>query len=249
MNQEAAIGWSEETSRAFVDTGEVYTPRRGEMLATFLDLIPAEPGDAFTGVELAPGAGWLTNGILSRFPHARMIGLDGSPAMLEATRSTLGANVDRADLRLFRLEDPAWPDTLPDGLRCIVSSLAIHHLDHDAKRKLYKRLFDKLETGGALLILDVVEATSEIGAPDVCPCVGCRRAAAIDRIHRIARSLGSIRRGQMESLRLSRPRFRYPLPARRSFPLAAGRGYRNRGQDNRRDSICRAETELILEIA
>ena len=161
MDQETTAGWSEETSRAFVDTGEVYTPRRGEMLATFLDLIPADPDDAFTGVELAPGAGWLTNGILSRFPQARMIGLDGSPAMLEATRSTLGANADRADLRLFRLEDPAWPDTLPDGLRCIVSSLAVHHLDHDAKRTLYKRLFDKLESGGALLILDVVEATSE----------------------------------------------------------------------------------------
>jgi len=161
MDQHATTGWSEDISRAFVDAGEVYTPRRGEILATFLNLIPAEPDDAFTGVELAPGAGWLTNGILSRFSHARMIGLDGSPAMMEATKSTLGVNASRADLRLFRLEDPAWPDTLPDGLRCIVSSLAIHHLDHDAKRKLYRRLFDKLESGGALLILDMVEATSE----------------------------------------------------------------------------------------
>ena len=161
MESESIIGWSEETSRSFVDTGEVYTPRRGEMLATFLDLIPAEPHEVFIGVELATGAGWLINGILVRFPNARMIGLDGSPAMLDATRAPLGSNADRAELKLFRLEEPTWPDQLPDGLRCIVSSLAVHHLDHEGKRRLYRRLFEKLEPGGGLLILDLVEATSE----------------------------------------------------------------------------------------
>lgn len=161
MKQESSSGWSEETSRTFVDTGEIYTPRRGEILAAFLDLIPAEAHDVFTGAELATGAGWLTNGILSRFPNARMIGLDGSPAMLDATRATLGSNAGRAELALFRLEEPTWPDRLPDGLRCIVSSLAVHHLDHEGKRLLYQRLFQRLEPGGALLILDLVEATSE----------------------------------------------------------------------------------------
>jgi tRNA (cmo5U34)-methyltransferase len=155
--------WDEATSEQFITLGRIYTPRRDEILETFLDLIPAGPDEPFTGAELGTGAGWLTEGILRRFPNARMIGLDGSEAMRQTTTRLLAPFGGQFQVRPFQLEERQWRDTLPDGLRVIVSSLVIHHLDGPGKRALFVDLHAKLESGGALLICDVVQATSEPG--------------------------------------------------------------------------------------
>jgi tRNA (cmo5U34)-methyltransferase len=155
--------WNEEDSERFITLGRVYTPRRDEILETFLDLIPAKPDEPFTGVELGTGAGWLTEGILRRFPRARMIGLDGSEAMRQTTARLLAPFSDRFEVRPFRLEEQAWRDELPGGLRAIVSSLVIHHLDGPGKRQLFKELHARLEPGGTLLICDVMLAANEPG--------------------------------------------------------------------------------------
>src|SRR4051812_10145311 len=97
--------WDETNSETFITLGRVYTPRRDELLATFLDLIPYSEDEEFTGVELGPGSGWLFEGILARFPRARMIGLDGSEAMRRTTAEVLAPYGDRASVRPFRLEE------------------------------------------------------------------------------------------------------------------------------------------------
>jgi tRNA (cmo5U34)-methyltransferase len=160
---ESQARWGEEESERFITLGRIYTPRRDEILETFLDLIPAEPDDAFTGVELGTGAGWLTEGILDRFPRARMIGLDGSEAMRQTTARLLVRFRERFEIGPFRLEEREWRTALPSNLQVVVSSLVIHHLDGAAKRDLFGELFSRLAPGGALLICDVVESTSDPG--------------------------------------------------------------------------------------
>src|SRR5215207_3966703 len=154
-------GWTEEHSQHFIDLGRIYTPRRDEIARAFVDLVPANDDDAFTGVELGTGQGWLTTAILERYPNAKMIGLDGSEAMLAATVEATAAYGNRFEGRLFRLEDPDWIDELPDDLQCIVSSLVIHHLDGPGKQGLFRALFAKLAPGGGLLINDVMEPAGE----------------------------------------------------------------------------------------
>jgi SAM-dependent methyltransferase len=155
--------WREADSARFIDLGRVYTPRRDELAEAFCDLIPAGEDDAFAGVEIGTGEGWLTEAILRRYARATMIGLDGSETMLHATEQRLAPFPGRFELRPFRLEDGTWIAALPDGLRCVVSSLVIHHLDGPGKAALFRALPDKLEPGGALLICDVVEAANEWG--------------------------------------------------------------------------------------
>ncbi|HET8522065.1 MAG TPA: methyltransferase domain-containing protein [Thermomicrobiales bacterium] len=155
--------WKESDSSHFIDLGRVYTPRRDDLAQMFLDLIPAETNDQFTGVEIGTGAGWLCEAILRRYPRATMIGLDGSETMLHATRDVLAPFGSRFDLKQFRLEDPTWRTDLPEGLRCIVSSLVIHHLEGPDKARLFRDLFAKLAPGGALLIADVVEPVNGWG--------------------------------------------------------------------------------------
>lgn len=155
--------WSEGESAQFIALGRMYTPRREELLETFLDLIPFEPDASFTGIELGTGAGWLSEGILRRFYKAHMIGLDGSEAMRATTSRLLAPFGPRAEVMPFRLESQEWRDSLPALLHLVVSSLVVHHLDGEGKQQLFHDLYAKLSPGGALLLCDVVESASEQG--------------------------------------------------------------------------------------
>ena len=85
-----------------------------------------------TVLELGTGTGETALRVLAQHPNARWTGIDASEAMLARARERL----PDADLRLARLEDP-----LPSGpFDLVVSVLAVHHLDGDAKRDLFTRI-------------------------------------------------------------------------------------------------------------
>jgi tRNA (cmo5U34)-methyltransferase len=69
--------------------------------------------------------------------------------MLGAARRRLPPT---ADLRVARLEDPLPPG--PFGL--VVSALAVHHLDGDAKADLFGRVAEVLAPGGRFVLGDVI---------------------------------------------------------------------------------------------
>jgi tRNA (cmo5U34)-methyltransferase len=158
---DAATVWEESDSATFIERGRIYTPGRDTIARTIVNLIPAAPDAPFTGVEIGIGQGWLTDAILAAYPKARMIGLDGSPAMLDAARTLLAPHTGRFALRPFRLEDPARLDGIAGPVRCFVSCLVIHHLDGPEKRALFAACHERLEPGGALLVADIMEPTSD----------------------------------------------------------------------------------------
>jgi tRNA (cmo5U34)-methyltransferase len=110
-------------------------------LAEMLEEIPgyedlqqavAERAKGRAVLELGTGTGETATRILARNPGAVWTGIDASEAMLRAARERL----PDADLRLQRLEDE-----LPEGpFDLVVSVLAVHHLDGDGKRDLFRRI-------------------------------------------------------------------------------------------------------------
>jgi tRNA (cmo5U34)-methyltransferase len=96
-------------------------------------------------LELGVGTGMTARRLLAVHPKAKLVGIDESEAML--------AEADVAgDLRVSRLEDP-----LPEGpFDLVVSCLAIHHLDADGKRDLFRRIAAVLKPGGRFVLADVV---------------------------------------------------------------------------------------------
>jgi tRNA (cmo5U34)-methyltransferase len=99
-------------------------------------------------LELGIGTGETATRVLELHPNARWVGVDASEAMLARARKTLVS----ADLRHGRLEDP-----LPAGpFDLVVSALAIHHLDSQAKRALFRRVHTVLRPGGRFVVGDVV---------------------------------------------------------------------------------------------
>jgi tRNA (cmo5U34)-methyltransferase len=154
-------GWLETDSELFANLGEVFTPGREEIERVLLEHVPAEQDEPFLAVDVGCGEGWLSEAVLREFPRARALALDGSPAMLRAAGELLAPFGERAEMRAFRLEDPAWISGIEGSVRCFLSSLVIHHLGGVEKRELFRRLLERLEDGGALLYADVIEARSE----------------------------------------------------------------------------------------
>lgn len=96
-------------------------------------------------LELGIGTGETAKRVLARHRGARLVGIDESEAMLAA------ADVE-GDLRVSRLEDP-----LPEGpFDLVVSCLAVHHLDGEGKRDLFRRVAEVLRPGGRFVLADVV---------------------------------------------------------------------------------------------
>jgi tRNA (cmo5U34)-methyltransferase len=147
-------GWDEHDSQDFLDLGRFFVPDREEQVAAVLDMVP-DPGDGLL-VDLCCGEALLSRALLERFPRARVLAMDLSPAMLEHARAALATYGERFTARQFDLGDRSWR-SFPEPVRAFVSSLAVHHLDGAGKRELFLDLAAALAPGGAVVIADLVK--------------------------------------------------------------------------------------------
>ncbi|MFN2628565.1 MAG: class I SAM-dependent methyltransferase [Gaiellaceae bacterium] len=116
-------------------------PRRAEGESVLLEQVP--PG-ARRILDLGTGDGRLLALLKSDRPEMRGVGLDSSKLMLEAARKRFAD-----DERVEPIEhDLARPLPALGRFDAVVSSMAIHHLEHDRKRALYAEIFELLEPGG-----------------------------------------------------------------------------------------------------
>lgn len=110
---------------------------------TVIDRLPLR-GDE-TALDAGCGTGRVTRLLADRLPRGRVIGVDGSQAMVEEATERLAdlaprVTVRRADLLQLELEEP---------VDLIVSTATFHWIiDHDA---LFRRMFAALVPGGRLV--------------------------------------------------------------------------------------------------
>ena len=149
-------GWAEGDSQTYSDLAPVAVPGRAEQIATLACLIPFSPSETFSTVDLGCGQGALGATILRCFPRATVVALDGSPEMLRRAGALLASVGQRARTVRIDLESPEWLE-LVEGADCVVSSLALHHLEGAGKKRLFEHLHGRLSRRGALLIADLVE--------------------------------------------------------------------------------------------
>lgn len=159
MNVEQS-GWTEEDSALYRELSAVAVPRREEQLAALVALLPFGRDEAFSVVELGCGEGVLAAAILDAYPRARILALDGSASMLSETAARLERFGERARLGEFDLDSSEWRGRMASA-DAVVSSLAIHHLTGDGKRRLFEDVARETTERAALLIVDVVEPTRD----------------------------------------------------------------------------------------
>ena len=153
--------WSEESSQYFIDYAAYFVPDRAVQFDTIGALIPTGAVSSHI-VELCCGEGLLARTILERFPESDFHGYDGSSTMLEKARAVLQPWGQRFTLHTFDLAATEWR-SFPWPVQAIVSSLAIHHLDGDQKRALYRDLYRSLAPTGVLIIADLIQPAHSAG--------------------------------------------------------------------------------------
>src|SRR6266487_4429 len=153
--------WDEDNSQLFLEMSAIFVPARAEQTSALLGLIPAQRDEVFTIVELAAGGGGLAETILEHFPNARYLALDGSTVMLEQLHTRLASFGARVMLRQFDIVEQEWRAQLPAPLRCVLSSLCVHHLTDEGKHQLFNDLATRLESGGALLLADIIKPANQ----------------------------------------------------------------------------------------
>jgi tRNA (cmo5U34)-methyltransferase len=116
-------------------------PRRAEGESVLLDQVSRH---ARRILDLGTGDGRLLGLLRIDRPEMHGVGIDFSALMLEAARNRF-ADDDSIELVAHDLAEPLPPLGRFDA---IVSSMAIHHLEHERKRSLYREVFDLLEPGG-----------------------------------------------------------------------------------------------------
>lgn len=98
-------------------------------------------------LDLGAGTGLLSLLLSAAVPGVRLTLVDGAPAMLAVATGHLTARGVPHRTVHADLADP-----LPAGrYDAVVSALAIHHLDDDGKRALYRRAADALAPGGVFV--------------------------------------------------------------------------------------------------
>jgi SAM-dependent methyltransferase len=106
----------------------------------------------FRVLDLGSGPGPLTVRILRRFPKSRVVALDTDPVLLRVGEVALSRFQGRATCVLADLRERTWPSQLPvHRFDAAVSSLALHWLEEDEIRGIYRELRRLLRPCGLLI--------------------------------------------------------------------------------------------------
>lgn len=152
--------WNEADSATYLALADVAVPRRREMMAALISLVPFAPDEAPRIVELGSGDGRLASALLDCYPRATLVAFDGSESMRRAATARTARFGERVRVRPFDLAALDWWDVM-FGADLVVSSLSVHHLNDAKKQYLYKAAAERLSERGALLVADLIEPAHE----------------------------------------------------------------------------------------
>lgn len=148
----------EEIQRAFDATASRYDGQRKWIIPEMDDYYSAavwaaecnNPHPAI--LDIGAGTGLLSALMIQKFPDARLTLVDLSEAMLDIARERFA---ERSDVHYITGDYSSVDFAGHYDLIC--SALSIHHLEHEEKRRLYKKCYDALNPGGMFVNADQVQ--------------------------------------------------------------------------------------------
>ena len=145
--------WSSaEHARDYLELADSI-PHRREGEAALLEFVPP---NARRILDLGTGDGRLLALVKRGRPQAEAVALDFSPAMLEAARARF-ANDPSVRIVTHNLDLPL-PSLGAEKFDAVISSFAIHHLEHPRKRALYAEIYALLRPQGVFCNLEHVSS-------------------------------------------------------------------------------------------
>jgi tRNA (cmo5U34)-methyltransferase len=150
-----------ERAQKYEQRADLVLPKRQEMLALIVQLIPFGRDEPLRVLDLGTGTGVPAQRVLQDFPRANVICMDKSAEMMEIGCAKLAEYGDRVRFVQADLEDPAWHNGLPDKFDAIVSALAFNLLADGAKQRLFTQCYEMLAPHGCLVFSDRLRAADD----------------------------------------------------------------------------------------
>ena len=108
-------------------------------------------------LDLGAGTGLMSAFFAEAFPRARFTLVDFATGMLARAEERFAGEPGR-----FAFHAMDYAKALPEGpFDLVISALSIHHLEHEGKRDLFRRIFGALAPGGAFIHADEALAPTQ----------------------------------------------------------------------------------------
>lgn len=138
-------------------------PFGAEQAKLMLQLVNHFTDGPKTILDLGCGNGFLAEILLKTYPDASAILVDHSQPMIEAARVHMKEYENRCKIICADFSDSINDMAEPNSVDCIVSGFAIHHLTHEKKKQLYRKIYHLLADGGIFINIEhTASATPEI---------------------------------------------------------------------------------------
>jgi SAM-dependent methyltransferase len=162
-DQNAAIWQSAEGVQAWAAQAEQQERSRAAQRRLLAALLPFEPAEAFTFLDLGAGTGAASRVILDRYPASTAILADFSAEMMRAGQREMERFAGRCSYVEFDMSAGGqWPAAIPAPLDAVVTSMCVHHLPDERKQGLFTEIFERLVPGGWYLNYDPVRGEDPV---------------------------------------------------------------------------------------
>ena len=147
--------WTDpETARIWSTNPHTHNPIRAEHLNILLTILEQEYRQHTTILDIGMGSGLVEEAIFKRIPHAYIVGVDSSRAMLELAYERLRGYEGQYEVVVHDLRQLETLELPEEDYTIAVSVQTIHNVEDHYKRGIFKLVHDALQPGGLFLIAD-----------------------------------------------------------------------------------------------
>ncbi len=136
---------------------EEFNATREQRFTVMFEVLAGAVGQRFTALDLGCGPGSLSQRLLRRFPRARSVAVDYDPVVLRIGQGALGNLGGRLTWADAKMASRGWTRRLPQSrFDAALSTTALHWLEPEELRALYRDLHRLLRRGGVFLNGDIL---------------------------------------------------------------------------------------------
>ncbi len=150
----------DRTIQYYDDWMKIALPHYETLFSTAVDLIPFDTETPISVLDLGAGTGLFSACVLAKYHRARITLYDLAPKMLKLAKERFKTQKNFT----YLVSDYQELDSLQE-YDLVISSLSIHHLEDEGKRRLFKQIHQSLKEGGIFINIDQIKGpTPEIEA-------------------------------------------------------------------------------------
>jgi tRNA (cmo5U34)-methyltransferase len=128
-------------------------PGYDDLFAVATEVMPFESDAPIRVLDLGAGTGLFSQHVLQRYPNATFVLYDIAAKMLGVAEERFADQTDRFE---FVVDDYRNLQAVAD-FDLIISSLSIHHLSDEEKRRLCQQVYTALKEGGVFVNVDQIK--------------------------------------------------------------------------------------------